>query len=146
MHHSAWNFNKEILFGECGAFLMANLTTAIVSHFTKSPTAISAFAVAGTLAGGALFWLAARIYDHVRMKEFKAAEIASDIGYFTPAAVILGFAVYDPAIYLISHWLLVHSYQAQLSVLLGQIAAFSLFLGSMNIYRALLLKYRGKGL
>src|SRR5450432_3429271 len=106
MQKSTLDFNREILFGECGAFLAANPAAILASHFTKSAAVISFSAVAGTLAGGALFWLGARVYDKVRERRFDTKSIASDIGYFTPAAVVLGFLVYDPSIYFTSHHLL----------------------------------------
>ena len=146
MKKSTLDFNREILFGECGALLAANPTAYCVSRFTKNPSIISAAAVAGTLAGGALFWLLARIYDKVRQKNFDAKVLASDIGYFTPAAVVLGFLVYDPSIYLTSHHLLKEGDRVVRSVLVGQLVAFTLFLACMNLYRLLLLRFRGKAL
>jgi hypothetical protein len=138
------DFNREILFGECGALLAANPAAEVASHFSGNPTIISTAAVAGTLVGGALFWLVARIYDKVRQKTFDTRSIASDIGYLTPAAVILGFVVYDPAIYLTSHHLLTSGERVLASVLLGQLVAFSLFLACMNVYRILLIRISGK--
>jgi hypothetical protein len=138
------DFNREILFGEVGALLAANPVAWLVSRFTGNPSIISTSAVVGTLLGGALFWLAARVYDKVRQKSFNTRSIASDIGYFTPAAIILGFVVYDPAIYLISHRLLTSGDKVLASVLLGQLVAFSLFLVCMNVYRILLIRISGK--
>jgi hypothetical protein len=134
-------FNREILFGECGALLAANPTAMAVAHFTKNTSLISGSAVAGTLLGGALFWLAARIYDKKKRKEFDTRSLASDIGYFTPAAVVLGFVVYDPSIYLTSHSILKGGGPVLLAVLVGQVVAFGLFLACMNIYRIILLRF-----
>jgi len=146
MLHSTLNFNREILIGECGALLLANGSAPVVYHFTRDPAVISWAAVAATLAGGGLFWLAARVYDKVREHAFSAKEMASDIGYFTPGAIVLGFGVYDPAIYLISHHLLVRGAGDGVAVLVGQLVAFSLFLAALNVYRLLLLRFRGKSL
>jgi hypothetical protein len=143
LQKSTLEFNREILFGECGALLAANPTAQLVSRFTSSPALISGSAVAGTLAGGALFWLGARIYDKTRRESFDRRAIARDIGYFTPAALVLGFVVYDPSIYFVSHHLLGKGDRVLLSVLVGQVVAFSLFLACMNVYRALLLRYLG---
>jgi hypothetical protein len=139
-------FNREILFGECGALLAANPAAWIVSRFTTSAAVISSSAVAGTLLGGGLFWLCARIYDKSRTGKFDSKALASDIGYFTPAAIILGLIVYDPAIYLASSHLLSRGEQVVTSVLAGQIVAFALFLACMNIYRLALLRLKGKNL
>jgi hypothetical protein len=140
------DFNREILFGECGALLAANPTAWVVSRFTGNPSVISFSAVLGTLAGGGLFWLCARIYDKTRRGKFDRAALASDIGYFTPAAIILGLVVYDPAIYFASHHLLSNGDRVIASVLAGQLVAFTLFLGCMNLYRLALLRFGGKSL
>jgi len=146
VHQSTLNFNKELLLGECGALLVANFGAVAVSHYTHRAGVISASAVVGTLLGGTLFWLGARIWDQVRAKSFHARGLASDIGYFTPGAIVLGFLVYDPAIYLTSHHFLLLGGQVGWAVVGGQILAFGLFLISMNLYRAVLLKVRGKRL
>jgi hypothetical protein len=146
MQKSTLDFNREILFGECGALLMANPTATLVSHFTKNAAVISSSAVAGTLTGGALFWLAARVYDKVKVKRFDAKALASDIGYFTPAAIIVGILVYDPLIYFTAHHLLGEGDRVEYSVIAGQVVAFALFLLCMNAYRLILLRIRGKSL
>jgi hypothetical protein len=146
VRRSTLTFNKEILLGECGALVLANLTAPVLSRFTRNPTVISSAAVAATLAGGGLCWLAARIYDRTREEKFHAATLARDITYFTPAALVLGFCVYDPAIYLVSHHLMVRGAEAWRSVVAGQLVAFLLFLGSLNLYRAALLRLRGPAL
>lgn len=146
MRQSTLDFNREILFGECGALLMANPAALIVSRFTRSSAVISWAAVGGTLAGGALFWLAARVYDARRDKRFNPRVLMSDIGYFTPAAIALGFLVYDPSIYLTSHYLLDQGGRVGRSVIVGQVVAFALFLSCMNLYRLALLRMRGKSL
>jgi hypothetical protein len=146
MRQSTYHFNREILLGECGALVVANGSAPIVFHYTRSADLISSAAVAATLIGGGLCWLAARVYDKVKDRTFTAQALASDIGYFTPAAIILGFTVYDPAIYLASHYLLIHGTGDAVSVLVGQLIAFALFLASLNAYRLLLIRFRGKSL
>jgi hypothetical protein len=146
MQKSTLDFNREILFGECGALVMANPMAALAAHFTRNTAIISSAAVAGTLIGGATFWLVARIYDHVREKRFSTKLLATDVGYFTPAAVVFGFLVYDPSIYLTSHHLLRSGARVDFSVIVGQAVAFILFLACMNVYRLLLLRVRGKSL
>jgi hypothetical protein len=146
MQKSTLDFNREILFGECGALVMANPTAVLAAHFTSNAALISSAAVAGTLIGGGAFWLVARIYDQVREKRFSAKILATDLGYFTPAAVVFGFLVYDPSIYLTSHHLLRTGARVEFSVIVGQVVAFALFLACMNLYRLLLLRVRGKSL
>jgi len=146
MQKSTRDFNREILVGECGALIAANPTAILASHFTKSAAVISSSAVAGTLVGGATFWLAARVYDRLKARRLDAKSLASDIGYFTPAAVIFGFLVYDPSIYFTSHHLLGEGDRVVYSVIVGQALAFVFFLLCMNVYRLLLLRVRGKSL
>jgi hypothetical protein len=146
VRQSTLNFNREILAGECGALVLANLAAPAASHFTGNAAVISATAVAATLVGGGLSWLAARIYDRKKQNTFNTKAIVSDIGYFTPGAIVLGFGVYDPAIYLVTHHLLVRDTGVGWAVLIGQVVAFTLFLLALNAYRFLLLRFKGKEL
>ncbi len=146
MQPSTFNFNKEILFGEFGALIFANIAAPITASLTQNTTLISASAVLATLCGGASFWLATRIYHRKKENDFEVRKIRNDVNYFTPAAIIFGLLVYDPAIYLISNYLLNSKYTVEISVISGQIIAFSFFLLCMNIYRLFLLKYKLKHL
>ena len=143
---STLNFNRQILLGECGALVLANVAAPVVSHFTSKAALISSAAVAATLIGGSVGWIASRVRDQVRAKAFTAKSLAGDIAYFTPGALVLGLGVYDPALYLISHHLLVGGTGAWVSVVAGQVAAFALFLASLNLYRLGLLRFQGKTL
>ena len=139
-----WDFNRELVVGEFGALGVANLTALVAARYTQSAAVISAAAIPGTLLGGSLFWLTARVYDQVTGQRFAAKRLASDIAWFTPAAIVLGLAVYDPAIFLISRRLLQQGGRVGVSVAIGQTLAFLLFLGAMNAYRSLLRKAAGK--
>jgi hypothetical protein len=143
---STLHFNRELLFGEVGALIIASPFASLVARFTSSPAVTSGAAVAGTLAGGGLFWLGARIYDQCRDRDLDRKALATDIAYFTPAALVLGFAVYDPAIYFTSRHLLRGGDRVFPAVLLAQAVAFLLFLGCMNLYRLLLLRVVGRRL
>jgi hypothetical protein len=118
----------------------------VVSHFRADATLLSSVAVAATLAGGSLSWMAVRIFHQKRQRTLTAKRMANDISYFTPAALFFGFCVYDPAIYLLSHYLLVRAVGAWVAVMTGQLVAFSLFLLAMNLYRLFLFRLRGKAL
>lgn len=146
MRQSTLDFNRELLAGECGALVLANVAVPAVAHFKAGATLLSSVAVAATLAGGSLSWIGARIYDQRRRKTFTAKSMVSDLGYFTPAALFFGFCVYDPVIYLLSHYLLLRGLGAWVAVVAGQVAAFSLFLLSLNAYRLSLFRLRGKAL
>jgi hypothetical protein len=137
---TAWEFNKEIIFGEIGSLVGAYVAALTAAHLTRSAALISASLIPGTLLGGTIFWLTARIVHQRARGTWSVGVLARDITYFTPAAAVLGFAVYDPAIFLASHFLLVRGAGVVLSVAAGQITAFSLFLASMNGYRLILAK------
>jgi hypothetical protein len=146
VQRSTLNFNRELLIGECGALALANVAVPVLSRFTPNPTVLSSAAVAATLIGGSLGWIGTRILDQVRARTFTARSMAGDIGYFTPAAIFFGFCVYDPVIYLLSHYLLLRGHGACTAVLAGQLLAFLLFLLSLNLYRFSLFRLRGKTL
>lgn len=146
MRQSTLHFNREILVGECGALVLANIAAPVSGRLTENAAVISGVAVAATLVGGGVSWLAARIYDQKKQNTFNAKSLIGDIGYFTPGAVILGLLVYDPAIYLISHALLVRGGAVWMSVGIGQLTAFALFLVALNGYRYLVLRTRGREL
>lgn len=135
---TAWEFNKEIVFGEIGSLLGAYVAALSAAQLTRNAAVISGVLIPGTLLGGTIFWLAARIAHQRKRHNWSVGVLARDISFFTPAAAILGIAVYDPAIFLASHFLLGHRAGVVLSVAGGQITAFSLFLGSMNAYRLIL--------
>ena len=140
------HFNKEILFGECGAFLGGYAGAFLTAAFTRRPEFISGALVPGTLIGANLFWLAARIHHNRGNQGWSALHLAQDIAYFTPVASALGFLVYEPTIFFASRALLRRGAGIGGSVILAQIAAFALFLGCMNVYRAILLKTARKRL
>jgi hypothetical protein len=146
LRQSTYHFNREIIIGECGALVVATVTAPVASHYTRNPAVISSAAVAATLVGGGLSWLAARIYDQIQAHTFAAKTLAGDLGYFTPAAILFGFGVYDPTIYLIAHALLERGAGVSAAVATGQIVAFGLFLLCLNLYRIALLKLRGRSL
>jgi len=133
-------FNQEIIFGEIGALVGAYVAGLTAAHLTRSAALISASLIPGTLLGGSIFWLTARIAHQRARRTWSVGMLARDLGYFTPAAMVLGFAVYDPAIFLASHFLLVRGARVALSVAAGQVTAFSLFLAGMNGYRLILAK------
>lgn len=145
-HATALNFNKEIIFGECGSLLAAYLSAFAAAHFTRRPSLISGAVVAGTLVGGTLFWTTARILHRRAASGLSLGALASDISYFTPAAIVLGFVLYDPAIFLGTRFLLMRDQPVALAVALGQAFAFALFLAGMNAYRVILATTRGKRL
>jgi hypothetical protein len=135
---TAWDFNKEIIFGEFGSLLGAYAVGLSAARLTRRFGLISAALIPGTLLGGTIFWLAARIAHQRQRRGWSVRVLARDISYFTPAAAVLGFVVYDPAIFLASHFLLVRGAGVVLSVAGGEITAFTLFLASMNSYRLIL--------
>jgi hypothetical protein len=132
------DFNKEILFGEFGALISAPIAAFIISQFTKSASFISAIAVLGSLAGASLFWIAMRAYDENRRHEI--SHLATDVGYFTPAAFLTTLLFYYPTLFLLSRHLINQDYRIMSSVVLSQFLAFSMFLIVINLYHHYLWK------
>ncbi len=132
---AALAFNKQIVIGEIGSLVVANAAALAASRFTADAASISGFAVAGTLVGGTLAWIPARISDQMAARRFSWRQMAGDIGYFTPAALVLGLLVYEPALYFTARFLLGRGGAVERAVLPAQVLAFALFLAAMNLYR-----------
>lgn len=141
---STLNFNKEIVVGEVGALIGAPLVSFIASRFTSNLDAVSICAVIGAAIGACTSWLAMRIRDREKDRNFSAHNLASDIAYFTPAALLLTLTVYYPTLYFLSGDLLAVHRRVLSSVILSQITAFLLFLVLINVYRYFLAKFAGK--
>jgi hypothetical protein len=137
---TAWDFNKEIICGEIGALLGAYVAGLTTAHLSRSSALISAMLIPGTLLGGTVFWLTARIIHQRGRQAWSVRMLARDISYFTPAAAVLGFVIYDPTIFVASHFLLNRGAGIVLAIAGGECAAFALFLSAMNGYRFLLAK------
>jgi len=140
MHKRIFDFNKEILFGEFGALISAPIAAFIASQFTKSASFISAVAVLGSLAGASLFWIAMRAFDEKRRHELSVNHLATDVGYFTPAAFLTTLLFYYPTLFFLSRHMINQDYRIVSSVMLSQILAFSMFLIVMNLYHHYLWK------
>ena len=141
---STLNFNKEIVVGEIGALIGAPLLSFIVSRVTSHPRDVSIAAVLGAAIGACSSWLAMRIRDRGKERNFSARTLAHDIAYFTPAALLLTVTVYYPTLYVLSGDLLHVEHRVVSSVIISQLAAFLLFLLLINVYRYLLAKIVGK--
>ena len=146
MEQSTFEFNKEFVFGEMGAWISAPSVAFIVSQLTTSPETISLSAVIGAMAGASAAWLTTRIYHHKRRSIFSIRRLAEDIYFFTPVAFLLSLFIYSPIVYLISHYLLTHGDHVILAVIISQLTAFAVIITVINIYRMLLHKHIGKEL
>lgn len=146
MEQSTFEFNQEIFYGEIGAWIGAPLIAFLASKFLTSNAAVSISAVLGSVIGGALFWISTRIYHHKQKSKFKPSRLANDILYFTPIAAFLGWTIYNPTVYSISHYLLNRGDKVIFSVVTSQLIAFILFLIGINLYRFWLHKFSKKRL
>jgi len=144
MARTTWAFNKEIIFGEIGAFLGVPLFSFIASQLTKQTSIISASAVGGSIIGAVIFYLSMRIYDRKKQENYGKKELFNDLSYFTPVALMLTLLVYYPILYFVSNYLLNKNTNLFLSVIPSQLIAFAVFLVAINIYRFILIKYFGK--
>ena len=141
-----FDFNKEIFFGELGAFISIPIITYLVAHFTKNATLISSAAVVGSIAGASLFWILMRAYDDKRRHELSFKRLATDVSYFTPAAFATTLLVYYPVLFLLSRYMIIKDSVIFRSVIIAQLIAFSLFLLVMNFYHHYLYKITGTDL
>ncbi len=143
---SAFNFNKEILFGEVGAIIGAQIFGYASSLFTTSSTTISLFATIGAIIGAAIFFLSLRVYDKVMEKDFSRAKFANDLLYFTPVAFVLTVGVYYPMLFFVDRYMLNNEHHVFYATLVAQFIAFACFLLLINLYRHVLIKFAGKRL
>lgn len=145
-HRDLIDFNKQILFGEVGSLLGAQLCVVISYLFTNTPGEISWFAVAGSLIGAVVFWLVVRIRDERRKKRFSLKKLGGDVAVYTPAAVVLVVVVYQPALYFLTRFFLDYGVQRVVSSSIAQLLSFLLFLILINGYRLLLIRFFKKSL
>jgi len=142
------NFNKEIIFGEVGALIGAQITSYIVSEFTTIASTISKAAVIGSIIGASIFWVSARIYDKRKSSKtgFSKKKFVEDIAYFTPVAFLLTSLIYYPSLYYLSEYLIENFGKVSIPVFFSQLGAFILLLAALNLYKYLLFKFTGKQL
>jgi hypothetical protein len=140
---NAKEFNRELIFSEVGAITCAPLTSWIVSQFANTPSTISASAVIGASVGAAIIWISTRMYHKQKRGDASLKSFASDMAYFTPVAFLLTLLIYNPVLFFASKTLLEDAHGLFTSVILSQLAAYSLFMISINCYRLILI-YFGK--
>lgn len=143
---SVINFNKELLFGEIGAMVGAQVFGFFAYILAASNSIISAAATAGAIIGAAIFFLSLRIYDKVKEHEFSKAKFANDLLYFTPVAFMLTVFVYYPMLFFADRYLLNNQHHVVYATFVAQLIAFICFLVGINIYRYVLIKLVGKRL
>lgn len=146
IRQSTIDFNKELLFGEIGAVVGAQVFSLAASLKFTSAGILSFTSVLGAIIGAALFFLSARIYYKKINKQFSTKKLEEDLLYFTPVAFILTLLVYYPSLYFINKYFLASNIEIILSTFISQASAFFLFLAAINIYRYLLIKLAGKEL
>jgi hypothetical protein len=142
----AFDFNKEILFGELGSLIGIQVATLLSIHFPRHSNLIPYFIVLGASVIGSLFWLLARIYYKSKREKYSEKNFITDMEFFTPASVLFAVLFYYPALFFTSKYLLEHNRAIEFSAILSQIAAFLVFLIAINIYRYVLLKVFNKKL
>ncbi|MEM4259308.1 MAG: hypothetical protein QXS38_00910 [Candidatus Pacearchaeota archaeon] len=140
------NFNKEILFGEIGALIGAQVFAFFAYLITESSTKISASATIGAVLGAAVFFLSLRFYHKKCEKDFCKTKFATDLFYFTPAAFVLTILVYYPTLFFLDRYLLNMHFYVSAATFIAQLIAFLCFMITINIYRFLLLKLTGRKL
>lgn len=143
------NFNKQILMGEMGAIIGAQLFSHLASEVFHSVTRVSLAAVIGSMIGSSL-WLFTRAYDMGVHKKFSFKELAEDFVYFTPVAFLLSCIIYYPLLFFLSKSMLIHHFINHSivlsSVFISQLIAFIILVLALNLYRIFLFKTTSKRL
>jgi hypothetical protein len=142
----AFDFNKEILFGEAGSLLGIQFASLLSIHFPRYPNLIPHFIVLGAMIMGSLFWLLARIYYKSKKEKYSENKFIFDMKYFAPASAVLTLFFYYPTLFFATKYLIEHHKAIEFSAILSQVFAFIIFLLAINIYRYILLKVFNKKL
>jgi hypothetical protein len=140
------DFNKEIIIGEIGALLGASLFGFLGSLISRSPNFIPIATVIGSIFGGCISWLAARIYYEKKNKRFSAKKFAKDVSFYTPVAFLISVLIAYPTVILVTHSLFIKDNIPSLSSFIGELSGFIVFLTLINLYRYILSRYLNKRL
>ncbi len=141
-----FHFNKEILSGELGAFLGAQVVGLIVKHLDLTKSQLSFLVVLGAVLGSAMFYLPMRIWHQKQRDDFSVGTFSKDVVLYSMAAIILTISVYYPTLFFLERFLLKFIKEVNLSILVAQSIAFLLFLFFINVYRLILKVYFHKEL
>jgi hypothetical protein len=140
------DFNKQILVGELGAPIGTPLAPWIAARYTTEPVNLSIAAMVGAWFGGSVFWLGMRILDERRRGGVSVRRLAGHIAYFTPAALVAGWTVYQPLLFFTMHRMVTAGQSVVWSAFAAQAVAFGSFLALLNVYRLLLAQGTGREL
>ena len=140
------DFNKEILYGEAGAILGAGIVSLIASHFSSSRVVIAQFAVIGSATGASILFLLKKIRNKIRRGDPILRGIINDLKYFTPAAAVIGFGIGYPVLYYLTKYLVKAGWETFAAGAVSEMAAFSIFICLINIYRFGLIKFFRKNI
>jgi len=140
------DFNKEILYGEVGAILGAGIVSLTAAHLTSSRTIIAQFAVIGSMTGGSILFLLKKIRNKIRRKEPVFKSTIYDLKYFTPASAIIIFGICYPLLYYLTKYLVKGGLETFIAGSVSEMAAFSVFICLINIYRFSLIKFFQKNI
>ncbi|MEM5948608.1 hypothetical protein WKV44_08635 [Spirochaetia bacterium 38H-sp] len=140
------NFNKEILIGEIGAILGAQIASYIIFSLTHSRDLASIAAILGSIIGGAILYLPTRYYHQKQANTFSPRKFGKDLLYFTPVALALTILIYYPSLYMFENYFLGKQTFIIFSTFFSQSISFFLFLIAINIYRTAILTIKEKEL
>jgi hypothetical protein len=140
------DFNKEILFGECGALLGTQAGGYISAYLTNSVDIIASSVVFGAIVMASLFWAIMRIYDKSHRDNYSKDKFIDDVKYFTPASAFLTIFFYYPTLFLATRHFLINGRIVEFSAIVAQTIAFAIFIMGINLYRFILIKYYKKEL
>ena len=91
------DFNKEVLIGEIGAIVGATLFGFLGSLISRSSYFIPIATLVGSIFGGSISMLTARIRDEKKYKTFSTKKLWKDISTIFPSSEILKSTIYHDA-------------------------------------------------
>jgi uncharacterized membrane protein YeaQ/YmgE (transglycosylase-associated protein family) len=140
------DFNKEVLIGEIGALVCAPLFGLIGSLIMGSPNFVSLATLIGSIFGGCVSMLIARIHDEKKYKRFSTRKLMRDISFYTPAAFLIAGLISYPILLIVTHTLFMIGHISYLSSFIGELSGFVVFLILINVYRYALSRLLNKEL
>ncbi len=130
------SFNKEIILGQVGSFIGAQIAASLTYVNSSSPESSSLFVVLGSLVASCLFWALTRIYDN-RRKRYSSKKFLRDVERIAPAAALSGIVVGYPVMYFLFDALVTSSVQANIAALIAQIISGLAYLVVLDAYMEL---------
>lgn len=137
------DFNKEILSGQVGSFVGAQVAALAGTITSATPKTTSFLIVGGSAIFSLMPWLIIKFHDEEQIyKRVKKSlkNLFRDAEYLLPAFIILGICGYFILFYL-SKYLIENSFNSNAAAIIAQFCAIIFFVGLLNLYRIFVYKF-----